>query len=80
MNKNKLIKIKSYLITLAAKESDDLRLSNINHLIYCLDELILEKNRISFDEILSNFKSYSEFIFELKICYYMLKNLKIDLV
>lgn len=72
-NKTNLMYIKSQLLSMYNKESDALKRENIAHLTYLLDELILDKNRVSKDEILREVEIYSEYMFELKMIYYVLK-------
>lgn len=72
---NKLSYLKSHLVGLHLKESDALRKENLSHLIYCLDDLILKKNRITKDEILRDFEIYSDYMLEVKMVYFILRGI-----
>lgn len=72
-NKPNLMYIKSQLLSMYNKESDALKRENMAHLTYLIDELILDKGRISSDEVLREFEIYSEYMLELKMVYYVLK-------
>lgn len=72
---NKLSYLKSHLVTLYLKEGESLKRENLAHLIYCLDELILKNERISKEEILKNFEIYSDYMLEVKMVYFILKNM-----
>lgn len=67
--------LKSHLIGLYQQEASPVKRENLAHLILCMDELILNKQRISKQEILDNFKAYSDFMLELKMVYFVLKNM-----
>lgn len=70
---NILVKLKSYLMSAYTNEMDVLRRENLRHLIYCIDELILGKARVSKDEILNDFEVYSDYMLEVRMVYLMLK-------
>ena len=72
---NNLNYLKSHLVALYQQEENPLRKENLAHLIFCMDELILNKARISKEEILDTFKTYSEYMLEVKMVYYILKNM-----
>lgn len=74
-NKPNLMYIKSQLLSMYNKESDALKRENLSHLTYLIDELILEKFRISPGEVLREFEIYSEYMLELKMVYYVLKGI-----
>lgn len=70
---NKLCYLKSHLVSLHLQETNQMRKENLAHLIYCLDELILGKKRITETEILKDFEVYSDYMLEIKMAYYILK-------
>lgn len=70
---NILVKLKSYLMSAYTNEMDMLKRENLRHLIYCIDELILGKTRVSKDEILNDFEVYSDYMLEVRMVYYVLK-------
>ena len=70
-----LMYIKNHLMSMYSKEMDVLKKENLSHIYYLIDELILNKDRVSQDEILREVEIYSEYMLELKMVYYVLKGI-----